>query len=67
MSESDSPPDGPSDSHEFHQALSELVRTARANSVEVFGGWRIEGADEAYDLSVEILSLVPREVDEPEP
>lgn len=59
MSKRDSPPDGPSDGHEFHQALSELLRAARTNDIDVCGGWRIGGVDETHDFSIEILPLAP--------
>ena len=35
-------PEGPADEREFHRDLTELIRTAVDNDVDVRGGWSVD-------------------------
>ena len=43
---------------DFNRALHDLVEVARANGIDITGGWSLNGKDGSHDLGVEIYRVV---------
>lgn len=53
---STNPGESPTD-REFNLALSDLIQTALADGVDVWGGWRVVHESGGHDVGVEIYRL----------
>ena len=63
MSSPDQTPDGLSSADKFQRSFSDLLLTARANNIDITGGWQCEVADGDHDYGIEIYRVIGERLD----
>ena len=63
MPKTNAPGDDATDEQQFQRNLTELVRRAHDDGVDVEGGWTVGSSDGTRNWSVEIFEVVPRDGD----